>query len=92
MRVSKIINVEFVAKVDGIIGCDRPSRVDWGVVPIGREVVEVYGAPRTTTWKEKLADLAQESAIFPSFRVRALTAAAGVLTADPASAEGWLTG
>ena len=52
VRVSKIIDVESVAKIDGIIGCDRPSRVDWGV-PIGREVVEVYGAPQTTTWKEK---------------------------------------
>jgi hypothetical protein len=59
--VSKIIDVESVTKMDGIIGCDRPSRVDWGV-PIGREVVEVYGAPRTTTWKEKkcLGTLATE--------------------------------
>jgi hypothetical protein len=29
-RVSKIIDVESVTKMDGIIGCDRPSRVDWG--------------------------------------------------------------
>jgi hypothetical protein len=31
MRVSKIIDVESFTKMDGIIGCDRPSRVDWGV-------------------------------------------------------------
>ncbi len=31
LRVSKIIDGEFVTKMDGIIGCDRPSPVDWGV-------------------------------------------------------------
>jgi hypothetical protein len=44
VRVSKIIDVESVTIRDGIIGCDEPVRVDWGV-PIGREVVEVYGVP-----------------------------------------------
>jgi hypothetical protein len=31
VRVSKITDGEFVTKMDGIIGCDRPSPVDWGV-------------------------------------------------------------
>jgi hypothetical protein len=35
---------------------DVTGRAEWtGGVAIGREVVEVYGVPQTTTWKEKNA-------------------------------------
>lgn len=53
VRVSRIIDVESVMIRHGIIGCDGLYRVD-GTVPIGKEVVEVYGVPQTTPWKEEL--------------------------------------